>query len=231
MLSKSQARFFFLGGTLLFALVFLGLTWDTHRQTANRTNEAQLSESVVRGKAIWESSNCMGCHTILGEGAYYAPELTKVVERRGAEWIRMFIKDPAAMFPGERKMVQYNFNEDEITDIIAFLDWVGKIDTNGWPPKPNISTATLANANTQNSNKVDLAPVKYKSLCVACHAIGGQGGNVGPALDGVASRLDAAYLSKWLHDPQAVKPGTNMPKLSLSEAEIQELVQFLSELK
>jgi nitric oxide reductase subunit C len=46
-----------------------------------------------------------------GEGAYYAPELTKVVERRGAAWISLFLKDPQKMFPGQRKMVQYNFTD------------------------------------------------------------------------------------------------------------------------
>lgn len=42
----------------------------------------------------------MGCHTLLGEGAYYAPELTKVVERRSAAWIDRFLQDPEAMYPG-----------------------------------------------------------------------------------------------------------------------------------
>ena len=54
MLSKSQAKAFFLGGTVLFSAVFLGLTVDSHRQMAERTNEQELSESVIRGKEIWK---------------------------------------------------------------------------------------------------------------------------------------------------------------------------------
>ena len=114
MLSKSQAKWFFLLATGGFSGVFLWLTVDTVRQTPERSNEASMSEAVVRGKFIWEENNCMGCHTILGEGAYYAPELTQVVERRGETWIRTFIKDPQAMYPGRRKMVQYDFTEEEI---------------------------------------------------------------------------------------------------------------------
>ncbi len=30
---------------------------------------------VVLGKKVWEDNNCIGCHTLLGEGAYFAPEL------------------------------------------------------------------------------------------------------------------------------------------------------------
>ena len=89
---------------------------------------------MAAGKHVWEKNSCINCHTILGEGAYYAPELTKVFEKRGEAFIRTFIKDPQAMYPGERKMVKYNFSDAEITDVIAFLKWVGEIDTNGWPP-------------------------------------------------------------------------------------------------
>ncbi|MCR9140887.1 MAG: c-type cytochrome [bacterium] len=230
MLSKSQARAFFLIGTALFSALFIGLTVDTVRQTAARTNEQNLSDSVKRGKLIWEKNNCMGCHTILGEGAYYAPELTNVVKKRGAEWIRTFIKDPEAMFPGERKMVKYDFTEDEITDVIAFLEWVGEIDTNGWPPEPDLKAPTVVAA-APGSPQIGDAPEKYRQLCVACHALGGEGGNVGPALDGVASRYDTEYLNRWLADPAGVKPGTTMPKLPLTDAERRELVGFLGRLK
>ena len=48
--------------------------------TKDQSNHENITEAVVRGKEIWETNNCMGCHTIFGEGAYYAPELTKVVE-------------------------------------------------------------------------------------------------------------------------------------------------------
>jgi nitric oxide reductase subunit C len=231
MLSKSQARAFFLGGTFLFSAVFIGLTIDTLNQNDKRTKSQNLSDSVKRGKLIWENKNCMGCHTLLGEGGYYAPDLTKVVERRGAEWIKVFINDPQAMFPGERKMVKYNFSESEKEDIIAFLKWVGEIDSNGWPHKPNIVIKQSSQAEPETVTVAQNMPTKFTQLCLACHAVGGKGGNVGPALDKVGNKYDSAYLTKWLSDPQAVKPGTNMPKLPLSDSEILEIVNFLSGLK
>lgn len=139
MLSKSQAKLFFISGTLLFAVIFLILTVDTLRKVPLQTREANLSEEVKRGKELWDKNNCMGCHTILGEGAYYAPELTKVYERRGSDWMRLFIKNPQLIYPGQRKMVQYKFNDSEINDIIAFFKWIGEIDTNGFPPKPTLN--------------------------------------------------------------------------------------------
>lgn len=235
MLSKSQARAFFLGGTIFFSSIFLFLTVDTLRQNDARTHSENLSPSVLAGKKIWEHNNCMGCHTLLGEGAYYAPDLTRVVTRRGDAWIRVFLDNPAAMFPGERKMVKYSFTDQQKTDIIAFLGWVGNIDSNGWPPKPNISTASITSASltgvAKSQESYGNKPEKFKQLCVACHALGGVGGNVGPALDKVGTKYNSEYLDKWLIDPQSVKPGTNMPKLPLSDLERKEIVSFLVELK
>ena len=77
----------------------VALTVDTVRQVPSLSHEDAMTAEVVRGKHLWDRKNCMGCHTILGEGAYYAPELTRVVERRGKEWIALFLRDPEAMFP------------------------------------------------------------------------------------------------------------------------------------
>ena len=148
MLSKSQAKLFFLGGTALFSLVFLGLTVDTIRQTPARSMEASLDASVLRGRMIWDKQNCMGCHTILGEGAYYAPELTRVMERRDENWVRGFLRNPQAFYPGRRKMVQYDFSEEEITDLIAYLRWMGQVDTNGFPFAPPLREAAARAVNS-----------------------------------------------------------------------------------
>ncbi|MBP7511045.1 MAG: cytochrome c [Bacteroidia bacterium] len=145
MLSKSQARAFFLGGTAVTFAVFLGLSWNTLSTTVpKQTNSANITPEVVSGKHLWESNNCMGCHTIMGEGAYYAPELTKVVERRGPEYIKVVLMSKTPWAPRGRKMVPYGFTEKEANDLLAFLGWVGNVDLNGFPQKPkyNISVNT-----------------------------------------------------------------------------------------
>lgn len=235
MLSKSQARLFFLGGTAVFTAVFLGLTVDTMSQVGARTHESNMSPAVVRGRTIWDHNNCMGCHTLLGEGAYYAPELTKVVERRGEAWLAVFLKDPEAMFPGRRKMVNYHFNDEQIRDVIAFLGWVGRIDTNGFPAKPDLAPQAPAAPPTVAAPSPPgtgtMRPVMVDQICIACHAQGGRGGLVGPALDGVGNRYTPEKLDQWLKDPQSVKPGTQMPNLSLDDQTRADLVAWLMSLK
>lgn len=139
MLSKKQARAFFLGGTLVTFLVFIGLTIYSFSEGNDQTNRENLTAEVVRGKEIWESNNCMGCHTLLGEGAYYAPELTKVIDRlnirydeNGEEVIKSILMSPAPWQPNGRKMVAYGMTEQEASDVVAFFNWIGKIDLNGF---------------------------------------------------------------------------------------------------
>ncbi len=138
MLSKSQARIFFLGGTILTFLIFLGLTWTSlSKEIPIRTHTENLTPQVVAGKHLWEANNCMGCHTILGEGAYYAPELTKVIERRGPEYVKVVLTSKIPWQPRGRKMVAYGFSDKEAEDLIAFFKWIGETDLNNFPPKPS----------------------------------------------------------------------------------------------
>jgi hypothetical protein len=48
------------------------------------------------------------------------------------------LRDPQALFPGQRRMVQYDFTDDEINALVAFLKWIGEMDLNGFPPKPSL---------------------------------------------------------------------------------------------
>lgn len=239
MLTKSAAKTFFLGGTALCSLAFVLLTVDTLGQFPERSNQDELSESAIRGHKIWTKNNCMGCHTILGEGAYYAPELTRLVDRRSDVWVEQFLADPERFFPGRRKMVKYDiFDPQEVgaeeakknvDDVLAFFHWISKIDTNGFPADPDLGGAAIS-AGKPTAEVAAGAPEFFRTICISCHAVDGGGGTVGPALDGVADRYDADYLRGWIRDPQSVKPGTTMPQLIIEDAVLDEIVIYLTTL-
>ena len=90
-LTKSAARNVFYGGSAFFFAIFLGLTAHSHYYMVNTsTDAAKLTASVARGKHVWEKNSCINCHTLLGEGAYFAPEVGNVWDRWGGK------EDPAA---------------------------------------------------------------------------------------------------------------------------------------
>jgi len=135
--TKSMARNIFYGGSVFFFLLFIVLTFDTINTLPKRDNRAAITPVVVQGKLLWEENDCIGCHTLLGEGAYFAPELGNVYTRYGnsTEAIKGFIMSrPKDGIPGRRSMPQFNFSDEELEALAEFLKYSSEIDTAGWPP-------------------------------------------------------------------------------------------------
>ena len=115
------------------------MTIDSHRQFNTLTPADRITPAVSEGKDVWHRKNCVNCHTLLGEGAYYAPDLTKITQQRGVPYLTAFLKDPSQFYServNRRLMPNPKLSDTEITEVIAFLDWVSHIDNNGWPPRP-----------------------------------------------------------------------------------------------
>ena len=103
----------------------------------------EAEELVTLGKLTVQAKNCMNCHTLLGNGAYYAPDLTKawLDPGWGAESVREqlmmnFLMDPttnARTYGTNRRMPQLGITEEEARGVVAFLKWMSSIDTNGFP--------------------------------------------------------------------------------------------------
>ena len=136
--TKGMARNIYYGGAVFFFLVLIGLTVDTVSSLPKTDNSQNLTEQVAAGKRLWERNDCIGCHTLLGEGAYFAPELGNVYTRFGenTEVIKIFIKSrPKDGVPGRRSMPQFNFSDEELEQIAQFLKYADGIKTaRNWPP-------------------------------------------------------------------------------------------------
>lgn len=135
--TKGMARNIYFGGSVFFILLFLGLTFHTTRALPARDHRENITEQVALGKLVWEENNCIGCHTLLGEGAYFAPELGNVYKRFGnsKEAIIGFIKSrPEAGIKGRRSMPKFDLTEEELDALAEFLKWSSEINTENWPP-------------------------------------------------------------------------------------------------
>ncbi len=136
--TKGMARNIYYGGAVFFFLVLVALTFDTISGLPASDNSANLTEQVALGKKLWETNDCIGCHTLLGEGAYFAPELGNVYTRFGksTDAIKGFIAGrPKDGIPGRRSMPQFNFSDQELEALAQFLKYVDGIQTaRNWPP-------------------------------------------------------------------------------------------------
>jgi nitric oxide reductase subunit C len=106
-------------------------------------SEPEAERLVTLGKKTIQAKNCMNCHTLLGNGAYYAPDLTKAWldpgwgdEKTREGLMLAFLQDPEAnarTYGTGRKMPKLGITEAEARGIVAFLKWMASIDTNGFP--------------------------------------------------------------------------------------------------
>ena len=67
--------------------------------------------------------------------------------------------------------------------------------------------------------------------CFGCHTIGAVGTPIAPDLSHIGAKRDRVYLTRWLMDPSMQRPTAHMPKIELSESEVQALAGYLASLR
>ena len=224
-MSERAWRNVFIYGTLLFLILLAGMTVHSLREVTS-TRTPAVTVDVADGKRLWQARNCNDCHTILGIGGYFAPDLTKVASRRDAAWLHAFLQAPQGVKTGTTMPAQ-NLNGPQAVQVVTFLTWVNQIDTNDWPPRPAIASEGSAGAMLFDQKG-----------CSGCHLVSGRGTDgPGPELTHIATVPYAdlpnteAGLGAWLRNPQSLKPDTVHPNLGLTDAEIRALVQYLRGLR
>ena len=124
-MNKRQSRLFAIGSTALAVVLFLGMTLDSHRQFGKLTNADKITLALMHGKDVWHANNCINCHTLFGECAYDAPDLTKITKHRGEVYLPADMRDPGKFYDENkyrRLMPKQDLSDKDITDLIVFLE-------------------------------------------------------------------------------------------------------------
>ncbi len=218
-MSEKAAKAIFWAGTLLSLGLFVILTVDTHANFDELTHADQLDDHVVAGKRAFERRNCNDCHTLLGFGAYYAPDLTRAYKRLGEDAIKRRLAEPEKVFADSwRKMPQQNLSTAEIDEITAFLRWVSNIENHEWPPQHSehrwkrSTERMLADASLSPS-----AALIRQEDCMGCHRLGDAGGDKGPRLEWIGARRDADWIASYLASPPEGAEMDTYDHLSLAQ--------------
>ena len=83
----------------LMAILFVALSAVSFLDSRGQAVPSQVGYAgfdAVEGKRVFQSYNCMGCHTIVGNGAYFAPDLTKLYDKAGPAWLEAFLPSAGA---------------------------------------------------------------------------------------------------------------------------------------
>jgi len=118
------------------------------QQLFGRTYSPEEAEKLMRlGKLVIQTRNCMNCHTFFGNGAYYAPDLTKawldpVWQQMWMPMTQAVTREEAMvaflMYPEKyptwsRQMPNLQISREEAEALVAYLKWMSAVETNGFP--------------------------------------------------------------------------------------------------
>ena len=109
--------------------------------------DAAAAEALIdKGKMVIQSRSCIDCHTFFGNGAYYAPDLTKAwldpvwenwkiitgTDTREDAMVK-FLMHPEKYRIWTRAMPNLEISQQEAEAVVAYLKWMAAVDTNGFP--------------------------------------------------------------------------------------------------
>ena len=208
-MTKRQAALWFVVLTSVFAVVFAAMTIHSHTRFPALTHADRITEDVIAGKHVWHARNCVNCHTLMGEGAYYAPDLTEITLHRGSAYLTQFMADPGRFYSEQehgRLMPVPDLSEEETRQVIAFLDWIAAIEKFDWPPRPILVSGSAlpgsygpARPTTAASDDpIALGEAVFRATppgCFACHSTAPGVTLAGPSLAGMGSRAAETLAS------------------------------------
>jgi mono/diheme cytochrome c family protein len=183
-----------------------------------------------QGRRLLARYGCAHCHAITQpDGTLVVPvdeppSLEHLAEKTTREWIFAWIKNPQA-YAGSATMPNYRFGDQEAADITSFL--VAQST-----PSEN-SRKELSVAPPSRDEAVQSGTSLYGTLfCSSCHAIQNAagrlvGGDLGPELTRVGSKVNPDWLRRWLQAPQGYDPRTRMARYRYDEKQVALLSSFL----
>ena len=178
-----------------------------------------------RGRVLFDRKGCQRCHAIRGEGGDVGPDLASVnVLSTPLRWAQaMWNHAPAMQQDARRLNIPWpKFQGREMNDLMAYIRQIsGGIRRE----------RELLPASAERGWKV----FQSKS-CIACHAVRGRGGNLGPEL-GPGRKLPLTFVQfaglMWNHSPEMWEAlrKNSIPHPKFEGQEVADLVAFLSSLR
>lgn len=198
-----------------------------------------------RGRRLLARLNCAGCHGLSGieRPDMLGPDLTNIGTKVRREWLYKWLKEPRTIldssgnvtvdgYEEQPRMPQFRLNEQELRDLSAFLS-----SLRAKPVEPPKFDPRVVAAWEKKPDLVEQGEVRFRQMfCSTCHPLAvtraGEtkliGGDVGPELTKVGSKVDSDWLAAWLRNPQAYLPLSEMPRYQWSDEDLYKVVHYIT---
>lgn len=206
-------------------------------------------EWISKGRKLFVDLGCFACHEgpmVPDFKAYkVGPSLLDISRKLTPEWAVRWVLDPTS-WNEHTRMPNFKFTDEQAKAVVAYLFDVSSDSRY----QPVSATAPAGDAARGRQTMIDVG-------CIACHTIDGfearggfafkraaegqglwpnlartgnrvaEGNNFGPDLDGIGSKVTAAWLYDWVRNPKHFNPSSRMPVLRLDATEAADVTAYL----
>ncbi len=204
-------------------LIVIGLaglvSMAIYLQSKETLKTSNLKLTQIAGHELFSQKKCSGCHTLGNEAE---GKLTPVSEKHDNDWLTEHVSSETeivlddAKSAGKRRRILKK-------EVVALEDFLFQSTA---PEKQQVISLPVAVRQG--------AFLAYQNNCTNCHAIAGDGKEIGPDLTYIADRKDKrAWHIKNLKNPQQFADDSPMPAFEgkLTENEIGKIVDYLLTLR
>ena len=231
-------------GTLVWKQPILPARYAQGSCGACHRGELPEAPNLIHGRQLLARFNCIACHRLqdIDRPAMLGPDLTNVGTKVSREWIYKWLKDPRTVTDADGnvtvdgvstnpRMPTFHLSDQELLDISAYLVTQKKKPLGPYHFSPGLVAAVAA-----KGDPVDQGQIRFNQMfCVTCHALavdrGGEttliGGDIGPELTKVGSKVKPEWLVAWLRDPQSYLQHTGMPQYQWNDKDMYEVTQYI----
>jgi len=210
-------------------------------------NALAETPKLNRGRELLVEFDCVGCHRLQGitRPEMLAPDLTNIGTKVTREWLYKWLKEPRTILDDsgntlvngveteeEPRMPKFRLNEPELRGLSAYLS-----SLRSQPVAPYKFDPRVVAAWEKKPDLVDEGEVRFRQMfCTTCHALAvtraGEtkliGGDIGPELTKVGSKVNPDWLVAWLRDPQAYLPHAQMPRYQWSDEDLYKVTHYIT---
>lgn len=200
-----------------------------------------------RGRQLLAQLNCVGCHQLqdVARPPMIGPDLTNVGSKVSRAWIYKWLKQPRTATDKDGnvtangydssdslpRMPQFRLTELELRALSAYLSTLRTKSIEPYRFDPRVVAALSG-----KSDVADQGEVRFRQMfCSTCHSLAvtraGEtkliGGDIGPELTKVGSKVNRDWLVAWLRDPQSYLASSKMPRYQWSDEDLYKVTQYI----
>ena len=207
-------------------------------------NSLQQAPQLERGRELLVRLNCAGCHRIPGvqRPAMLGPDLTNIGAEVSRAWIYKWLTESRTVvnsngdvvvdgYETNPRMPHFHFKAGEVRALSAYLSSLKEPLKGSSKIDPRVASSWK-----DRSDLLSYGELRFRQMfCTDCHALtvvrAGQseliGGDMGPELTKIGSKVNADWLVAWLRDPQAYLPNAIMPRYNWSDKDLYAVTQYM----